>query len=373
MPAAIAIAPDKTVRLTAGEDNEPVVFGDDRTSEVCKPSIKGTRWRGESPLIFSYPDLTPGVARVENSSQLFIPGSHGEDARLYQTPRGYSELEIICRTRPTKHRWEFSLEGARDFDFRQQILTPEDAAAGVVMDYGMDGGYTIYHKTRRNHQRGGTNYRTGKWGNFQRPWAEDGNEDRIPADMIISDNVVTVDVDPTWLTGAVLPIRIGPTIGLTSIGASFFNTADLLSIFMDTADDTGVADSIFVYTHTNSGTVECGVYDERETGSNLLTSSWNIDAPVPTSQWNEIDISTDSLAITNGEDYGIAMAFQSGGHGVKFDSGGLRSFRTVDYTAGLPDPLPVMTNSTNTGSIYVSYSAVAGGGRNVILGGGIIV
>jgi hypothetical protein len=102
----------------------------------------------------------------------------------------------------------------------QPELTPEEIAEGTDRPENVVGSYAVYHKTKRDHVIGQTNYATGKAFHIYRPkvWDADGNE--IWAELSYADGTLSVTVPQSFLDSAVYPVRVDPTFGYTSLGAT---------------------------------------------------------------------------------------------------------------------------------------------------------
>lgn len=324
---------------TLSADNDQVIIGDEKNPTVFTPKLTLTKWNKEVALSFHYKGIAEQPSATEITGEISI-GNATEQVNIYPVGSDEMEYEIILKSKPSKNKWDFTIEGYEDLEFNYQtpllnstikdgIVTGTEPSCldmtGVTRPERVDGSYAVYHKTRKNHITGQTNYKTGKVCNIYRPQAIDNDGNKIWGDISIADGIMTITINQKWLDKAIYPVVIDPNLGYTTVGGTFYNAASYHSNsgFSNTASSNGTMSKIYVYTNTTQAAVKVAVYDGLGTVSQAtrLTSSYEIASPT-TSAWNSADCSGDSVNVVNGTDYFPALAFAASGHGVTYDSGG---------------------------------------------------
>lgn len=141
------------------------------------------------------------------------------------------KIDVLLNEKPKTNRFCYTIEGWEDYDFfLQPALTPEEIAEGAERTEEIVGSYAVYHKTLKNHRVGSTNYETGKVAHIPYPyiWSVDeltpeitkANTIRRAEAFDITDGQMCVTVAQKDLDTMEYPIRVDPTFGYTSIGAS---------------------------------------------------------------------------------------------------------------------------------------------------------
>ena len=131
-----------------------------------------------------------------------------EEVHAYPIDDENFEVEIILKEKPSKNTFSFTIDGWEDFDFYLQ-----SAEAGTPQN--IIGSYAVYHKTKRGNQ-----YGTGKFLHIYRPKIIDANKDEVWGTLVYENGVLTVVVPQSFLDNAVYPVKVDPTFGKTSDGAS---------------------------------------------------------------------------------------------------------------------------------------------------------
>jgi len=153
----------------------------------------------------------------------------GEDQEVHAYPLeakagmedGGFEIEIFLKEKPDTNRFDFAIEGAEELDFfYQPALTPEEIELGNVRAENVIGSYAVYHKEKEGQIEGSINYGTGKAYHIFRPKAIDAKGNEIWAQLSYENGSLSVEVPQAFLDTAAYPVRVDPTIGYTSQGAS---------------------------------------------------------------------------------------------------------------------------------------------------------
>lgn len=136
---------------------------------------------------------------------------------------GGFKIDLILNERPDTNVFCYRIEGAENYDFfYQPELTPEEIANGDIRPSEIVGSYSVYHKTARNHILGQENYKTGKVMQILRPqvWSLSDENNKQWANLSYDNKQLCVTAPQEFLDKAEYPVRIDPTFGYTSIGAS---------------------------------------------------------------------------------------------------------------------------------------------------------
>lgn len=138
-----------------------------------------------------------------------------------QMEDGGIEFEVVLNEKPDTNVFDFQIDGWGNLDFfYQPELTLEEIADGAERPENVVGSYAVYHKTKKNHLVGDTNYATGKAFHIFRPKAIDADGSEVWAQLSYEDGVLTVTVPEKFLSTATYPVRVDPTFGYTTIGGT---------------------------------------------------------------------------------------------------------------------------------------------------------
>lgn len=187
------------------------------------------------------------------------------------------DIDFTLHSKPDTNVFEYKIEGAESFDFFfQPPLTAEEIAEGASRPENVVGSYAVYHSFKANHRIGSTNYATGKAFHIYRPKAIDANGVEVWAELSYIEGLLTVTVPPKFLDDAVYPVRVDPTFGYTTAGASgstFCEDGGDVSTRKGYADALGpiedaTLDSLHFYGYTiGAGTVTTSIFLNRENTS----------------------------------------------------------------------------------------------------------
>jgi hypothetical protein len=143
----------------------------------ARPEVRLKKWDGEVDLGIRY----DGV-QAEGSRPLFTDrmewkqGSKEVHAYpLAATPQmedGGFEIEVVLNEAPASNRFDFEIDGAEELDFFYQSSSNDET---TIRPDNVLGSYAVYHKEKKNHVEGETNYATGKAFHIFRPKAIDAD------------------------------------------------------------------------------------------------------------------------------------------------------------------------------------------------------
>lgn len=361
--------------------------------EIAKDKAEMTLygWNDEYAIKIT-PQLPAGEVTVDRPLLSKRIEFKSDDITAFIEPVSTNEFDIdfLLDSKPDTNVFTYVIEGAEDFDFwYQSALTKEELNDGNSRPSpdNITGSYAVYHKTKANHRIGSTNYAVGKILHIYRPKAIDANGNEVWAILSYSNGVLSVEVPQEFLDTAVYPVRVDPTFGYETIGA----TAQLIcQETNDTAQTSGGAqvlsedgtlDSIHLgLGNTSGGDVTTDtfaiIYREDSAGSgshDLVVGIERLNLTVPaTAEFLVFTGSSETLvtdtyvlaAVCNGEDLGgteIVQLFRdsSGSHNVysEFTNGaGAYATRKAE------DPwTETAASSSFNRPIFVTYTASGGG------------
>ena len=138
--------------------------------------------------------------------------------------------------------WEIKCSDAIEF-YYQGPLTEEEIKDGCVRPDEIVGSYAVYCNKANN------KYKTGKLCHIPRPFVIDANGSREWCDMLITDGVLTITLPELFMQSAVYPVRLDPTIGYTTAGASSAASSRYLESINDsvTMPVNGTASKVYAY------------------------------------------------------------------------------------------------------------------------------
>lgn len=140
---------------------------------------------------------------------------------------GGFKVDILLNERPDTNVFCYTIEGAENYDFfYQPPLTDEERTDGAERPPEIEGSYAVYHKTLKNND-----YKTGKVMHIPRPqvWSMSNEETKVWADLSYNRGWLCVTVPQDFLDTATYPVRVDPTFGYTSVGASSADTRNFIT------------------------------------------------------------------------------------------------------------------------------------------------
>ena len=186
---------------------------------ITDSEVTLNRWDGEESLT---------IKRQKDQTNIpfarLLEGSRKEKtiarATTTNSVEGF-EFDIELTEKPDTNIFTYELEGWEDLGFfYQPELTAEEIEQGAERPENVVGSYAVYHKTKRNHVEGETNYQTGKLFHIYRPLVYDAEGNETWGELAYNEGVLTLTVPREFLDGAAYPVVADPTFGYTSVGAS---------------------------------------------------------------------------------------------------------------------------------------------------------
>ena len=360
-------------RCTLGEENDEVVIGDTSVSSTFKPQITFTKWNKENSLtikpLFDIPNATTSL--IGNKIEY-----KGGKIGWYANPDGENmKFGIILYEKPTTNTWSFQLEGWEEFDFWYQKplanLNQEDLSS---WEFDPDGSkinrlpsfsfsYAVYHKTKKNHVLGLTNYKTGLVGFFLLPKFIDADGKLVWAEKLeIKDGIYTIVVPQKFLDEAKYPIKVNDTFGYSTTGGATAHDTTLAISYQAIPASSGAVTKITVY-RGQSGNTLAAIYNDN--GSNAPGTLLSDVGYAYGGGWVWFDI-TISANIVGSTKYWLCMDGDAEG-GLKAlynDTGVSKSGSwnpTYGTTTSFIDPHPGFTATyTRDYCIYATYTPSGG-------------
>lgn len=368
-----------------------------------KPEIVLKKWNGEVALGITSLDVPanttgsrPLLSKDIEWQPQAVPGVFGgtNDISMEAVPLdatttmedGGEEININLASEPVSNVFTFQLSNYQNLDFFYQApLWQEAGIKGPTKDCSetdcnltdgqthrddtVVGSYAVYYKDHANHLMGSTNYATGKAYHIFRPQVTDANGQTIWADLLYTNGVLTVTVPQSFLDSAVYPVKVDPTFGYTTVGATHtawsFNRGLLVNPYTASAGDTVTQYNVHgacLVTNTTAP-IEMATYSIVSGKPNTrLDTAQIISVTGLTPAWFTSSII--SVALSAGTTYDIAMGNNAvtncGGNevGVENDSGSPNT-SNGGVQATLPSTWSEASTAAVLWSIYATYTAGA--------------
>ncbi len=276
---------------------------------------------------------------------------------------GGFKVDILLNERPDTNVFCYDIEGADQYDFfYQPPLTEEEIAEGASRPENIEGSYAVYHKTLANHQLGKENYATGKVMHIPRPQVWELNNQASTtewADLSYTDDEgLCVTVRQEFLDKAEYPVRVDPSFGYATIGASSAASGAPHAAFFTTSEY-GEVTSISSYNSIPSGSVLGGraIYSSVASLPSIILTEDTGDVTITTTpDWYTADISYSLVASTT---YWLAQWNNSATTLYYYDAGATnqRSFTNAGSFQTWPSPWTNDGLSAREISIYATYTA----------------
>jgi len=348
----------------------------DEYSEVelsdTKPEVILRKW-GDETFIKISPDVSFGgvfgadkkVKPKQENGKLKFEDTDKE-IHLYplekteELPERF-EYEVILKSKPATNVITLNIETKGLDFFYQPELTQEEKDNGDFRPENIIGSYAVYHKTKKNHILGQTNYKTGKAFHIYRPKIIDADGKEVWGNLNIENGILSVEIPQNFLDEAVYPIRhaAGLTFGYTTQGGSSnrVDDGDRIAAGRYQITEDGLATKItawFLVAGGDSGDAKFAIYNSDATS--FIKGTSDVDISGDGSKELEANLTTAQLLIANNFYYLAAM---SSGTTIRIyrDATGT----SIDYyNAGLNYgnwPTNISGGSANTYkfSIYCTY------------------
>lgn len=339
------------------------VKANEQTIEISKekPEITLKKWNDEESISIAYEDVkTSGDRGMFSDKVEWKDGK--EEVHAYPVEGGF-EIEVVLNEAPASNVFDFKLTGWEDLDF---IYTPEltekEKALGINQDENTIGSYAVYHKTKKNHVLGETNYGNGKLYHIYRPKIIDANDAWVWGTLEYEDGVLTVIVPTDFLATATYPVKVDPTIGNTNIGAFNAATPAMICSVYSTTESSPVT-SMTMYANQDAGnTVAGAIYSDNATFPNaLVAQDTGNTSGTGSAAWLTVNIST---TLTGSTPYWLCT-WGSDSRTIYWDTGTANQYTNeagVSTFESWPNPFPTVgpVQFARALSVYVTYTSAGG-------------
>lgn len=283
--------PDRTI-IVAEEQVKQKQVGN--VAEVEMP------WKGERGLKVKY-----DMGEVSAEERIKDKRNKQVVTETVDFGDGGFKIDILLDKKPDTNTFCYTIEGYENYDFfYQPALTQEQIDAGSIRPEEIVGSYAVYHKKLRDNIIGKTNYKTGKVMHIPFPYVwevknEEATKQRAE-NLTYSDGQLCVVVQQDFLRKAKYPVRIDPTFGYTSIGASSQNNnsgEDALG-----SSDTGVSgtlDKVSVAVKKDDSNASANVtyyFSNSSTNPSAIFSSIESESITTSFAWYDSNTTSDTLS-----------------------------------------------------------------------------
>lgn len=363
---------------TDSEDMLTIEVGDVKQPEFY-PQIKICRWgdnEDTNEVNFSLRAQEHPLAIIETVGDVIKYIAPDYEVHIYdkgisqENPEGAGEFEWVLKSKPAMNVLTATIQTKGLSFYYQPSLTSEEIAEGVSRPDNVVGSYAVYHSTKSNHKVGDKNYKCGKAFHIYRPKAIDANGVEQWCDLNINEakGLLTVTVPQKFLDEAVYPVRVDPTFGYTTAGASRASSnIQQIRVRIGVPTDSGTVDSVTLSANAESSNrlFRGGVYDN-SAGLGLLSPQGSEITVSGTTQTWYTSIISGGPSITGGDTYWAAIisngALSPNTIGIYYDTGGTSGDSKFTVSITYPNwsnPLNGI-NSTIIHSIYATYTASGG-------------
>lgn len=362
-----------------------------------RPRIELDKWDGEVKLGITSTDLPTDAAGARpflSKNVEWGTGAISMEAVPLDPAEGMEdggmEININLASEPTSNVFTFQLDSSQNLDFAYQpplwqeagLKAPTadcadtDCTTAERTSHRPDnavGSFAIYYKNHANHIEGQTNYATGKAYHIFRPLVTDANGVTAWADLSYANGALSVTVPQTFLDSATYPVKVDPTFGYTTQGASQLSfgigtnkVASVVSTYTASSGDTVTSYSFWGNFNDITQTVNFAAFTVvAGVVTNQLAAKVGVSVTSVTNQlWTTATISQSPVAGTNyapaisGEDctltHGIFLDFDLGSTPGRFNS-------TSNSFPGAGGSFsPTGTDSGTHYSFYATYTASGG-------------
>jgi hypothetical protein len=282
------------------------------------------------------------------------------------------KIDVILNEKPNTNTFCYQIEGWEDYDFfYQPALTPEEIAEGAQRPEEIVGSYAVYHKTLKNHKVGETNYETGKVAHIPYPYvwsvnATSSTKHRAEA-FSIENGEMCVTVGWSFLLGAEYPVRIDPTFGYTSAGASSDSSSGYVKTNKYTTSEGGTITSFSWYMLNNGASqFSHGVLYGGGSGSQNRLDYSTEDTSNNDNRWTT-QTAVAGYTFLGSTTYRLGFFHFLNQTTVAYDSGIEVSYfsdGTYQYPANNTGTFTDTGYGSQKYSIYATYTASGGGGTS---------
>ena len=259
-----------------------------------RPKMVLSKWDDEIRLGVSYSKVKGQGDRNLLSNKIEWKDAK-EEVHAYPIDNKNFEFEIVLKEKPDTNVFDFTIDGYENLDFfYQPTLTQQEIDEGVDRPENVVGSYAVYHKTKKNHRVGDTNYATGKAFHIYRPKVIDSNGLEQWAELNYETGILRVTVSQNFLDNAIYPVRVDPTFGDTDGGAScdgsfIHSVTSVTAVAGNVTEIVSKIDAV-----SGSHTIEVGLWtDNASYPDSLLINGASVAVP------NRVSVACDNATYTS--------------------------------------------------------------------------
>jgi hypothetical protein len=250
-------------------------------ADTTQPKITLSKWGGQVAMGVTYtgiPTTTTGGRPFLSKNVEWSSGTQKMEAVPIDATTtmedGGMEININLSAPPASNQFDFAISGAANLDFFYQAplwqeaglkaptadcsdtVCKTDGEGTSTRPDNVAGSYAVYYKNHKDHIEGQTNFATGKAYQIFRPLVTDAKGNTAWADLSYATGTLSVTVPQVFLDSAIYPVKVDPTFGYTTVGASQTNLANDTALVTLTANSPAGAklSSLSAYSSMTSGT-----------------------------------------------------------------------------------------------------------------------
>lgn len=373
---------DTTFGLTAKNDIRDridVEVGDAKSASF-RPQMKVMRWDNEVNFSMRHVETDAETPTISLRNGVVIYAKPAIEVHQYDkadagTDGGF-EFEWVLKAVPASPILQATMQTKGLEFWYQDVLTQEQLDLwGDGRPANVIGSYAVYHATKGVLvDSAGQQYKTGKFCHIYRPEASDAVGQRVWCDLNIdvTNGLLAVTVPLAFLQSATYPIRVDPTFGYTSQGAtSGLNNNKVIYIRSSTTPaDSGTLDSVTVWANGTAGSPANNPALYSDSGatraSGRLAFSDSGGTAIPSGTNVEVTTNLTYASLTSGVQYWFGI--HTSGAGVnytnRYDSpgGAVKGHLESPDAYAFPATATAGGTWTDQVSMYGTYTAAGGGG-----------
>lgn len=359
-----------------------------------RPEAILEKWGGEAQMKVKYNKVRASGNRKLFSNELNYKDGN-DTVRMQPVEDGY-KIDVVWQDMPESNTVTFQLENTESLDFFYQRPLNEEMASSTCTPTNCGsayrpenvvGSYAVYHKEKKGHVIGQTNYGTGKAYHIYRPKVIDSDGNETWGELSYSSGELTVTVPQRFLEQAVYPVVVDPTFGYTSNGSTIwgFNYSTSTNwvhlAYQSTSPEEGEISSVSGYVNARPDRESAGVdgdmYFLVVDTDIVMASSGTANAIAASTVTGQLDHTVtfpsnylETLSV-NGvnenhilpTDYHLVIGVQNGGFNIAYDSSSGQILSSVEYTGAQNSnnafKLFLDNGTDRIYSMYVTYTASA--------------
>ena len=349
------------------EDRVTIEVGDSKQPDF-KPQFKFMRWDNEINFSLRAEEAPGATFKEENSIIKYQTDDF--DVHMYDKPdaseEGGFEFEWILKNKPLTNTLTATIQTkGLDFFYQPELTQQEIDEKKTNRPDNVVGSYAVYHSTKSNHRVGDKNYKAGKAFHIYRPKAIDANGAETWADLLIENGILSVTVSQKFLDEAVYPVRVDPTFGLTTIGASESTaTGNMQGSRFTSGSDFGTVTKISTRAQASTGTFNLGnaIYTDASTMVRQAVDNGDVSVSI-TEDWYDTNLDFVGSPSTS---YYLLHWSSAATKLTRFDTTTDNSFSSsASVFESWPATVSRGTPSKRLYSIYATYTASGGAAAQV--------